>query len=136
MEVATGHAGLIKPSTRAPFNWPFFNRDSAAVDGNRENSKIVDSPRFQVGTGSVWLCMYLCVNLSVRTALNLKATTGSAGVMIFDNLVVDNKRWHLSDLMLIGSSDSLRGQFGSSAVNRLLDYTTLKSVELIGLPIY
>ena len=56
--------------------------------------------------------------------------------MIFDNLVVDNKRWHLSNLMLIGSSDSLRGQFGSSAVNRLLDYTTLKSVELIGLPIY
>ena len=65
-----------------------------------------------------------------------ESTLGSAEVMIFDNLVVDNKRWHLSNSMLFGRSDSLRGQVGRMASNELLDYTTLKSVELIGLPIY
>ena len=64
-----------------------------------------------------------------------ESTLGSAEVMIFDNLVVDNKRWHLSNSMLFGRSDSLRGQIERTAINELLDYTTLKSVELLGLPI-
>lgn len=62
---------------------------------------------------------FFSANLSGRTALNLKATFGSPEVMIFDNLVVDNKRWHLSNSMLFGRSDSLRGQIGETASKRI-----------------
>ena len=133
VEVATGHAGLI-PSTRAPFIGLSFNRDSAAVDGNRENSKIVDSPRFKLVPVRSGFAYLLCEPFSSNRS-QFESALGSAEVMIFDNLVVDNKRWHLSNSMLFGRSDSLRGQVERTAVNELLDYTTLKSVELLGLPI-